>query len=158
MTVTSYDATQEYPVLVVARQQRQILSWQLPLLVDTRVGELKFNHTNRTLCPDEMSPWLRSHQEIPLPSAQLTVSISSSSPENISFTLLIEPEIEFHVVENVEVRTMISPSAPKVFYYQFAPLNLNDSLDTPDTVLLEINSESSVCMFVSIQNSSVCFC
>ena len=29
------DADEEYPVLFVVRQQRQILSWQVPLMLET---------------------------------------------------------------------------------------------------------------------------
>ena len=33
--VTAMDADEEYPVLFVVRQQRQILSWQVPLMLET---------------------------------------------------------------------------------------------------------------------------
>jgi len=36
--VTSTIATRENPILVVVRQQKGVLSWQLPLLLDTASG------------------------------------------------------------------------------------------------------------------------
>lgn len=36
--VTSLTAVVEYPVLVVVRQQKAVLSWQIPFLIETASG------------------------------------------------------------------------------------------------------------------------
>lgn len=40
------------PLMVVTRQPKQVLSWQLPLMVDTEIGNNYFNETSRILCYD----------------------------------------------------------------------------------------------------------
>lgn len=51
----SENVSREYPILVVARQQKGVLSWQIPLLVDTKSGDVEFYNTSRTLCPDSVN-------------------------------------------------------------------------------------------------------
>ncbi|KAJ8935543.1 hypothetical protein NQ314_012747 [Rhamnusium bicolor] len=44
------------PVLVVVQQERQVTSWQVPLLVETtrRDDILIFPNTSKTMCHDQM--------------------------------------------------------------------------------------------------------
>ena len=54
----SSEAFENHPLLVVVRQQRGVLSWQIPFYVkrdDTR-GYAKYLSVNRTLCPIENNP------------------------------------------------------------------------------------------------------
>jgi hypothetical protein len=52
----SSNATVECPVLLVVRQEREVLSWQIPFVVDTstRDGVVHFHNTSRTLCHNNM--------------------------------------------------------------------------------------------------------
>lgn len=52
----SGSAKVENPVLVVVRQEREVLSWQVPFVVDTstRDGFVHFHNTSRTLCHNNM--------------------------------------------------------------------------------------------------------
>lgn len=50
VSVWSYNAPQDYPVLTVIRQERDILSWQIPLEVDTGFFLTTYTNTSRTLC------------------------------------------------------------------------------------------------------------
>lgn len=51
------NATSASPVMVVVRQEKEVLSWQVPFIVDTsRNGrQLHFKNTSRTLCHNDMS-------------------------------------------------------------------------------------------------------
>lgn len=154
VTVSSEAATRDFPLLVVVRQVRQVLSWQLPLFVNAHAGDQAFHSTSRTLCPDSDSPSTR--ESFPIPPSTLSVSISTSSPQNISFSVLIEPEPDFQVGDNEPRTVTISPSAPKLFLYQFpASVASTDAWNSSDTVLLRLDSDDDVCMLVSVQNHSV---
>lgn len=53
MTVSSRNATPEAPVLTVVRQEKEILSWQVPLPVKDSHGSVYYPETARTLCHDD---------------------------------------------------------------------------------------------------------
>lgn len=153
VTVSSDAATRDFPVLVVVRQQHQVLSWQLPLFVNANTGDLAFHSTSRTLCPDEDSPSTR--ESFSIQPSTLSVSISTFSPQNVSFTVRIEPEPDFLVGDNEPRTVSISPSAPKLFLYQFpASVAASDAWNSSDTVLLRLDSDDDICMLVSVQDNS----
>lgn len=51
MSVTSIHTKPNAPVMTVVRQEKSVLSWQVPLLIDESGGVL-YNDTSRTLCED----------------------------------------------------------------------------------------------------------
>lgn len=168
VTVSSYDARREHPVLVVVRQQKAVISWQVPLLVDTRLGDLQFYNTSRTLCPDNMNVLSSAATSVLYTDdddndiengTDPIVSISTSSPKDIDFVLRVRTEQKFYITHSVEYSTNVTPSTPKIFFYKFADQPSNGSQQQmSDFVVLRIDSDDDVCMYASVQNSSVSTC
>lgn len=53
--MSSYNADPENPVLVVVRQKKDVMSWELPLSVQTSKKQLQYyNVTSRTMCHNNM--------------------------------------------------------------------------------------------------------
>lgn len=87
--VESEDADNENPLIVVVRQKKGILSWQVPLLVENRylVNPIFYPNTSRTLCPSQYYKTIRFGET----DQYVTVSISTASRKNISFFMKIDP-------------------------------------------------------------------
>lgn len=51
----SSEAKIAYPVLVVVRQEKQVTSWEIPMVINNRKGLSIYGNTARTLCysPEE---------------------------------------------------------------------------------------------------------
>ncbi|XP_065347901.1 SID1 transmembrane family member 1-like [Cloeon dipterum] len=133
ISVSSSEASHDSPVLVVVRQQRGVLSWQLPYATDRG----SYTSVSRTLCPASLFKSEVETQE------NLIVSVSTSSHLNVAFTVLVEVESNFELKIDNERNTTVSPSQPRFFSFEF-PLEVN-------TVLLEADSSDNTCMTISLQ-------
>lgn len=141
VSVESYDSNKTFPVLVVVRQQRGIMSWQLPLIVETLRSSREYYKTNRTLCPHNnyaTSGYSASTEDF-------IVSISSESLHNVSFSLFVKTVDYFFIGLSQIYEVIVSPSEPSYFVFKFQE-------NYPDTVLLQVNSSDDTCTAVSIQN------
>lgn len=143
MHVSSSDASVSSPVMVVVRQPKQVLSWQVPLGVDNETGTAYFRDTARTLCYDE--GWVEDNP---------IVSVSTSYNRSVNFTLLVEGREEFLIEPGRFYEVEISPTEPMFYFYNFST-NFSDTERNFETVILEIESHNNVCMVASIQNASV---
>ncbi|XP_063219057.1 SID1 transmembrane family member 1-like [Bacillus rossius redtenbacheri] len=124
-----------FPIFVVVKQQKGVLSWELPLHIDSQTSL----STSRTVCPDENYLFKDN--------SQLFVSLSTASPENVNVSLLVTQETYF-VVKLYEERTItVSPAEPRYFAFKFGS-------KSADTVLLQVHSNDDLCTTVSIQNIS----
>jgi hypothetical protein len=148
----SSDALVESPVLLVVRQEREVLSWQIPFVVDTstRDGVVHFHNTSRTLCHNNMLQITKSKSftrklSIPL-SQNFIVALSTSSRLNVDVSVVVEEERNFYLTENKKYSIAVSPSETKYYYYKFL-----DRRST--TAVVEITSDDDVCLTVSIQDS-----
>jgi hypothetical protein len=148
----SSNATVECPVLLVVRQEREVLSWQIPFVVDTstRDGVVQFHNTSRTLCHNNMLQITKSKSftrklSIPL-SQNFIVALSTSSMVNVEVSVIVEEERNFYLTENKKYSIAVSPSETKYYYYKFL-----DRRST--TAVVEITSDDDVCLTVSIQDS-----
>jgi hypothetical protein len=148
----SSNATVECPVLLVVRQEREVLSWQIPFVVDTstRDGVVHFHNTSRTLCHNNMLQITKSKSftrklSIPL-SQNFIVALSTSSRLNVDVSVVVEEERNFYLTENKKYSIAVSPSETKYYYYKFL-----DRRST--TAVVEITSDDDVCLTVSIQDS-----
>ncbi|XP_052738995.1 SID1 transmembrane family member 1 isoform X2 [Bicyclus anynana] len=148
----------EYPLFVTAAQQKGVSSWELPLVVPTRTTVLQFNDMARTLCPHDAGPNITAQ-------ARPTLTLATSSPDNILVKIKLRRVQNFFVDVNKEITLNVTPSSPKYYYFSFDwdPLNLTNNNDPsylpifnkkPTSVLLMIDSDDDVCAFVSIQNNS----
>ncbi|OWR49102.1 sid-1-related precursor 1 [Danaus plexippus plexippus] len=158
--VSSNDSlTPEYPVFVTAAQQKGVSSWELPLIVSTSHATLHFDEMARTLCPHDSGPNITSQ-------SRPTLTLSTSSPKNLSVRIELRRVHDFYLEVNKEVNFSVTPSTPNYYYFSFDrdPLNLTHGQHSlrfprfnytiPKSVLLMIDSEDDVCAVVSIQNNS----
>lgn len=109
--LNSLDANASNPIMVVVRQPKQVLSWQVPLGVDNETGIAYFFNTSRTLCYDEiavMGKNLISTQIIDNP----IISVSTANQKSVDFELLVKHRNEFLVEPGRVYNLEVSPSTP----------------------------------------------
>lgn len=93
------DCNEQNPVLVVVRQNKGVLSWELPIVIKSE----SYSQTARTLCPYDIingscSSVLKKKCSSKLMEDEdhaVTVSLSSSSERDLIVTLKIELETDF---------------------------------------------------------------
>ncbi|XP_057331500.1 SID1 transmembrane family member 1-like [Microplitis mediator] len=140
------NATSEKPLLVVVKQKKGILSWQIPLLIDSKnTNPLWYNKTSRTLCS---SKYYNQLNKIELDINNVIVSIFTSSESPLSFNLTVVLENDFYLTLGESREVTISPSEPRYYGYNFS-----DQVES-GSVLMKIESESDTCMTVSIQDAT----
>lgn len=86
------NATHDLPLIVVVHQKRGILSWQIPLVVNSMYfQDQPYNKTSRTLCS---AKYYRSELE---EQDFVTVSLFTASNTNISFKLNVTEDSHFYL-------------------------------------------------------------
>ncbi|KAL1492112.1 hypothetical protein ABEB36_012602 [Hypothenemus hampei] len=148
----SADATSEYPVLLVVRQERQVSSWTLPILLESSQNSNKtfqFSNSSKTLCHDHMESIINSaHPNFsidPLVLKQMfVVALSTSSKNNVTVNVFLEEEQNFYMNLDETYTVQVSPSQSRFKYF---PVHQNVS----DTVIIEVTSPDDVCLTVSVQ-------
>ncbi|PNF38902.1 SID1 transmembrane family member 1 [Cryptotermes secundus] len=138
------NSSRSYPVLVVVRHQKGVLSWQLPLVVDSRTNLFEYVHTSRTLCPNSNYDSLNIQRVGNV--NDVIVSVSTARPYNLNFSLLVSHETNFSIRLSEERHVHVSPADPQFYAFSFP--------DDVETVLLRVDSDDDICMTVSIQNRS----
>jgi len=139
---SSNENDKDHPLLVVVKQEKGILSWQIPFFIkreDARRYD-RYNSVNRTLCPIE------NHPEKLLGSVQTDVyiTVSTSSTKNVSFTIRLYKQEIFQITDfNTSVSAMASPSAPIFFQ-----VNLKEE----EAALVKFESKDGICAILSVQN------
>nr|DBA34604.1 TPA: hypothetical protein GDO54_002150 [Pyxicephalus adspersus] len=130
----------EFPVLFVVRQQKAVLSWQVPLAFRGYYGmTYTYQDVSRTLCPtdpDGQAP----------PSEQLMyIDIASMAPSSVEYELIVTRLLNFELMTGVPFNFSTSPSQPQYFLYTFP--------DTVDSVVIKVHSaETYPCTVVSVQD------
>ncbi|KAJ8978689.1 hypothetical protein NQ317_004217 [Molorchus minor] len=156
----STNANIENPVLVVVQQKKQVTSWQVPLLVETRNRKiLMFSNTSKTMCHDKMdlivmhklSDIVNISPDLPVNNNRLLyqsfiLAIASASTTNVNINIQLEEEDGFYLQLNKTYTMSISPSEPRYYFYKFGR-------DASDTVVIEIESKNKICLIVSVQDS-----
>ncbi|KAK9297183.1 hypothetical protein QLX08_009048 [Tetragonisca angustula] len=138
------NATIDLPLIVVVRQKREILSWQIPLVVNSiYFDDLVYNKTSQTLCSINYNQsGLEEEEEF------ITVSLSTANYKNISFTLNMTKQYDFYISPGGKRNVQISPSQPIYYGYTF-PGQAESS-----SVIVHVQSDSDICMTFSIQNTT----
>jgi hypothetical protein len=77
----------------------------------------------------------------------LVVSVSTSSIENVNFTVWAELQMDFEFILDQVMNASVSPSQPKFFSFVF-PTGIS-------TILLEADSPDDACMTISLQERKV---
>ncbi|XP_064650536.1 SID1 transmembrane family member 1-like isoform X3 [Lineus longissimus] len=134
--VTSPHASPDFPVLFVVRQERSILSWQVPLFLE---NVYDYYTVSRTLCP------VQKHSKLHTEKKTFYVDVSSSSNKPTDFSMNASLlDHNFQLTTNKELGFLVSPSEPKYFEYEFPP-GIN-------SVLIKVTSSDSLCTVVSVQD------
>lgn len=169
------NATRSLPLIVVVRQTTGILSWQIPLLVESKdLGSVIYNKTSRNLCSTKYDQFAPKDKE-----DFIIVGISTASRENILFNVNLTEVTDFYIKYVLykqkfsvlsllcvylffcafyyyyfyslgdERTVQISPSEP-IYYGYIFPQQTENS-----TVIVRVESDNDTCMTVSVQNTSV---
>ncbi|PBC32161.1 SID1 transmembrane family member [Apis cerana cerana] len=138
------NATSNLPLIVVVRQKKEFLSWQIPLIVKSMYfNNSEYNKTSRTLCSTNYNlNGLKQEKEF------MIISVSTTNHQNISFILNVTKEHNFYLSTGENKTVEISPSQPIYYGYTFSGQVESSS------VIVHVKSDSDICMTVSIQNIS----
>ncbi|XP_069328726.1 SID1 transmembrane family member 1 isoform X5 [Eulemur rufifrons] len=106
--VNSSSENLNYPVLVVVRQQKEVLSWQVPLLFQGLYQRsYNYQEVSRTLCPSEAT-----NETGPLEKL-IFVDVASMAPLGARYKLLVTKLQHFQLRTNVAFHFTASPSQPQ---------------------------------------------
>ncbi|KAM9583279.1 SID1 transmembrane family member 1 [Trichechus inunguis] len=138
--VSSSSENLDFPVLVVVRQQKGVLSWQVPLLFQgLNQRSYSYQEVSRTLCPSEATNKTGPLEQL------IFVDVASMAPQGAQYKLLVTKIKHFQLRTNVAFHFTASPSQPQYFLYKF-PKDV-------DSVIIKVVSEMAYpCSIVSIQN------
>ncbi|NWY36996.1 SIDT1 protein, partial [Sylvia atricapilla] len=138
--VNSSSENLQYPVLFVVRQQKGVLSWQVPLIFRGLYQRTyNYQEVSRTLCPTEPTPETRPSNQI------IFVDVASMAPFNIAYELLVTRLENFQLETNKAFNFTASPSQPQYFLYKF-PQDV-------DSVIINVVSDAAYpCSVVSVQD------
>ncbi|XP_045859124.1 SID1 transmembrane family member 1 isoform X3 [Meles meles] len=138
--VNSSSENLDYPVLVVVRQQKGVLSWQVPLLFQGLYQRTyNYQEVSRTLCPSEATNETGPLEQL------VFVDVASMAPLGAQYKLLVTKIKHFQLETNVAFHFTASPSQPQYFLYKFP--------DDVDSVIIKVQSEMAYpCSVVSVQN------
>lgn len=136
-----------FPILLVVRQEKQVLSWQVPMVVKKREGMEVYNSTARTLCytPDEyIKTYYRGARE---KIKRFSISLSTSSLRKLNITLQVQEVFDYYIKDYMGYSTTISPSMPSFYFYNY------EEKQNINSVFVRLESNYDVCVTVSVQNS-----
>ncbi|GAB0177590.1 SID1 transmembrane family member 1 [Grus japonensis] len=138
--VNSSSENLQYPVLFVVRQQKGVLSWQVPLIFRGLYQRTyNYQEVSRTLCPSEPTPEAGPSDQI------IFVDVASMAPFNIAYELLVTRLENFQLETNKAFNFTASPSQPQYFLYKF-PQDV-------DSVIIKVASDVVYpCSVVSVQD------
>ncbi|KAF4020759.1 hypothetical protein G4228_012321 [Cervus hanglu yarkandensis] len=110
--VNSSSENLDYPVLVVVRQQKEVLSWQVPLLFQGLYQRsYNYQEVSRTLCPSEATNETGPLEQL------IFVDVASMAPLGAQYKLLVTKLKHFQLQTNVTFHFTASPSQPQCPVY-----------------------------------------
>ncbi|XP_076724979.2 SID1 transmembrane family member 1 isoform X5 [Callospermophilus lateralis] len=106
--VNSSSENLNYPVLVVVRQQKEVLSWQVPLLFQGLYQRsYNYQEVSRTLCPSKATNETGPLEQL------IFVDVASMAPLGAHYKLLVTKIKNFQLRTNVAFHFTASPSQPQ---------------------------------------------
>ncbi|KAE8621146.1 hypothetical protein XENTR_v10004696 [Xenopus tropicalis] len=140
--VSSNSINLEFPVLFVVRQQKAILSWQVPMVFRGNFPRTyTYQDVSRTLCPTEPEEGTGSQEQF------IYIDIASMSPSIVQYELMVTRLLSFQLKTSVPFNFSASPSQPQYFLYTFP--------EGVDSVIIKVKSpENYPCSVVSVQDIS----
>uniref|UniRef100_A0A8B9I2K6 SID1 transmembrane family member 1 n=1 Tax=Anser brachyrhynchus TaxID=132585 RepID=A0A8B9I2K6_9AVES len=138
--VNSSSENLQYPVLFVVRQQKGVLSWQVPLIFRGLYQRTyNYQEVSRTLCPSEPAPETGPSEQI------IFVDVASMAPFNIAYELLVTRLESFQLEGDFWTVTLSTLLSPQYFLYKF-PQDV-------DSVIIKVVSDAVYpCSVVSVQD------
>ncbi|XP_038255134.1 SID1 transmembrane family member 1 isoform X2 [Dermochelys coriacea] len=130
----------QYPILFVVRQQKGVLSWQVPLIFRGLYQRTyNYQEVSRTLCPSEPTPEMGPSEQI------IFVDVASMALFDIEYELLVTRLKSFQLMTDKAFNFTASPSQPQYFLYKFPP--------DVDSIVIKVVSETVYpCSVVSVQD------
>uniref|UniRef100_T1E169 Putative SID-1 n=1 Tax=Cupiennius salei TaxID=6928 RepID=T1E169_CUPSA len=134
--ISSKNASQHKPLLIVVRESLSVMSFQVPQTFDGN----SFSEVNHTLCP------LANYfdKELKASKQDIFVEISSQSDNFVGFEMKMVKDHDFVIVKEKSLTFNITPSQPRVMQY-----NMEKDLRA---VRIEAQSSDESCMILAIQN------
>ncbi|KAM6161525.1 SID1 transmembrane family member 1 isoform 5-T5 [Erethizon dorsatum] len=106
--VSSSSENLDYPVLVVVRQQKEVLSWQVPLLFQGLYQRsYSYQEVSRTLCPSKATNETGPLEQL------IFVDVASMAPLGAPYKLLVTKIKHFQLWTNIAFQFTASPSQPQ---------------------------------------------
>ncbi|XP_053311271.1 SID1 transmembrane family member 1 [Spea bombifrons] len=138
--VTANSDNLQFPVLFVVRQQKSVLSWQVPLVFrGIYQRTYTYQDVSRTLCPTDSEG-----QTLPLEQL-IYIDIASLSPSSVRYELVVTRLLNFELQTNKPFNFSASPSQPQYFLYSFP--------EGVDSVIIKVKSADTYpCAVVSVQD------
>ncbi|XP_017769438.1 PREDICTED: SID1 transmembrane family member 1-like [Nicrophorus vespilloides] len=150
LNVWSDDAYTDHPVLVVVKQERRVTSWEIPLVVNRRIGQpVEYRNTSRTLCYDTQNVINRfpsrigGHQVV---KKNFTVTLETTCTSGVKVFIQAVEVKPFFITDELFYEAEFTPSQP-VFFSYTSPKDH----DHIKTTLINVTSSSSDCFLVSVQ-------
>ncbi|XP_022917661.2 SID1 transmembrane family member 1-like [Onthophagus taurus] len=144
-----------HPAFVVVRQEKLVMSWEVPLLVSTSTYRIPFLNTARTLCFSKFtSTYDRSSskrgrlEQVSDGNRNFSVSISTSSKDPIEVEIRAEEVVDYFLEKDRYYNVTVSASEPVFYFYDFP-----ESEEHRSTVFIEMNSDDDVCLLASVQDN-----
>lgn len=130
----------EFPVLFVVRQQKGVLSWQVPLAFRGYYQRTyTYQDVSRTLCPTDPAGQTPTSEQF------LYIDIASMAPSSVEYELIVRRLTDFELQTDVPLNFSTSPSQPQYFLYSFP--------EGVDSVIIKVQSaEEFPCTVVSVQD------
>lgn len=130
----------EFPVLFVVRQQKGVLSWQVPLAFRGYYQRTyTYQDVSRTLCPTDPAGQTPTSEQF------LYIDIASMAPSSVEYELIVRRLTDFELQTDVPLNFSTSPSQPQYFLYTFP--------EGVDSVIIKVQSaEEYPCTVVSVQD------
>ncbi|XP_024058194.1 SID1 transmembrane family member 1 isoform X1 [Terrapene carolina triunguis] len=129
----------QYPILFVVRQQKGVLSWQVPLIFRGLYQRTyNYQEVSRTLCPSEPTPEMGPSEQI------IFVDVASMALFDIEYELLVTRLKSFQLTQD-QHHSYAAASQDQYFLYKFPP--------DVNSVIIKVVSETVYpCSVVSVQD------
>nr|XP_058947925.1 SID1 transmembrane family member 1-like [Pocillopora verrucosa] len=135
VTVESQSANQDYPLLFVARLQRGVVSWPIP------VEGFNYNLVSRTLCPFSHGITQLNRSEA------ISIDVSTSSQKPVNYSLKAMFADKFQLSMNTPLTVTVDPAQPVYFLWRY-PKEV-------DTVVIKAESKDyKLCAILSVQGTT----
>ncbi|XP_071957850.1 SID1 transmembrane family member 1-like isoform X2 [Antedon mediterranea] len=131
ISVKSKSALVNLPILFVVKQQKSVLSWAVPHIIQNKYEYPVVGHT---LCPEQSNG---THRNI-------SIALTTSSLKTVPFTLNVTQVPNFKLTMDQKISVVATPSQSQYYKFQFP--------DGVQSVIVRATSESKLCAVVSLQS------